>query len=72
MVCLASGRTTPLNIPLDGRASEIVLALVSLVSVLARNWFYSCAKVERVETGETVEIASVHAGFVQVAENMLG
>lgn len=47
-------------------------ALVSLVSVSARNWCYSCGKVERVETGEIVEIGNIHAGFMQVAEKMLG
>ncbi len=46
--------------------------LVSLVSVSARNWCYLCERIERVEKGETVEIANVHAGVMHVAENMLG
>ena len=46
-------------------------SVVSLVSVWGRNWCYLCGKVERVETGEIVEIASIHAGFMQVAENMV-
>jgi hypothetical protein len=45
---------------------------VSLVSVLVRNWCYSCERVEGVETGETVEIATVHAGFLDLAEKMVG
>src|SRR6266478_4345459 len=49
-----------------------VFCLVSLVSALGRNWCYSCGTVEGVETGETVEIATVHAGFMHVAENMVG
>lgn len=48
------------------------MALVSLVSVSARNWYYSCGKVERVETGETLEIASIQAVLMHVAENMVG
>jgi len=48
------------------------VGLVSLVSVPAQNWFYSCGTVERVETGEIVEIANIHAGFMHVAENMVG
>ena len=51
---------------------QIVVALVSLVSVLARESFYSCGRVEKVEIGETVEIASIHAGFVHLIENMVG
>jgi hypothetical protein len=31
-----------------------------------------CEKVERVETGEIVEIANVHALFMHVAEKMVG
>lgn len=46
-------------------------ALVSLVSFLGGNWCYSCGRVERVEKGDTVEIANTHVGFVHVAENML-
>ena len=56
----------------DGRDDEVVVALVSLVSVWARNWYYLCGIVERVAECETVEIASIHAVFTQVAENMLG
>ena len=46
--------------------------LVSLVSVWGRNWCYLCGTVERVEKDEIVEIANIHAVFIQVAENMLG
>ncbi len=46
--------------------------LVSLVSVSGRNWCYLCGRIERVETGETVEIASIDAVLMHVAENMLG
>ena len=46
--------------------------LVSLVSVSARNWCYLCGRIERVETGEIVEIAKVHAVFMQVVEKVLG
>ncbi len=52
--------------------SELETSLVSLVSAWGRNWCYSCGTVEGVETGETVEIATVHAGFMHVAENMVG
>jgi hypothetical protein len=45
---------------------------VSLVSVLGGNWCYLCGTVERVEKGEIVEIASIHAVFMHVAENMVG
>jgi hypothetical protein len=45
---------------------------VSLVSVAAGNWCYSCKTVERVERCETVEIAGTDVVFMQVAENMLG
>ncbi len=48
------------------------MALVSLVSVWGRNWFYSRGRIERVETDETVEIANIDAFFMQVAENMVG
>jgi hypothetical protein len=51
---------------------QIVVALVSLVSVLARESFYSCGRVEKVEIGETVEIANMHAVFVQLTEKMVG
>ena len=46
--------------------------LVSLVSVSGRNWCYLCGGIERVETGETVEIASIDAVCMQVAEKMVG
>jgi hypothetical protein len=42
------------------------------VSVLARNLTQTSETEEAVETGETVEIANVHNGFMHVAENMLG
>jgi uncharacterized protein (TIGR02611 family) len=45
---------------------------VSLVSVKGRNWCYLCGTVERVAECETVEIANVNAGFVHVAEKMVG
>jgi hypothetical protein len=45
-------------------------ALVSLVSVWGRNWCYLCGRIERVETGEIVEIANIHAVFMHVAEKM--
>ena len=62
----------PLEIGLNGLARGTVLALVSLVSVWGRNWCYSCGKVERVEIGEIVEIANLHAVFMHVAEKMVG
>jgi len=46
--------------------------LVSLVSAWARNWRYLCGRIERVETGEIAEIANIHAGFMHVAENIVG
>ena len=68
-----SGKITPLGqFLLEGQGCEVVMALVSLVSVSARNWCYLCERFERVEKGETVEIANVHAVFMQVAENMIG
>ncbi len=48
------------------------MALVSLVSVSARNWCYSCGRIERVETGEIIEIANIHAVFMHVAEKVVG
>jgi len=45
---------------------------VSLVSVLGGNCWYLCGTIERVETGEIVEIASIDAAFMYVAENMVG
>ena len=51
---------------------NVVVGLVSLVSVWGRNWFYSCGIVERVEKGEIVEIVSIHAVFMQAAEKMVG
>jgi hypothetical protein len=56
----------------EGCVALPVFCLVSLVSVSARNWCYLCERIERVEKGETVEIAGIHAVFMQVAENMLG
>ena len=49
-----------------------MFALVSLVSVSVRNSYYLCETVERVAEGETVEIASIHAVVIQVAEKMVG
>ena len=57
-------------VSLDGRVGEVVVALVSLVSAWGRNWRYLCGRIERVETGETVEIASIDAVCMQVAESM--
>ena len=48
------------------------LTAIALVSVSPRNWSYLCEKVERVEIGELVETANIHAGFMQVGENMVG
>jgi len=45
---------------------------VSLVSVLARNWYYLCETIEKVAVVETVEIANVHADITQVVEKMIG
>jgi hypothetical protein len=45
---------------------------VSLVSAWGRNWHYLCGRIERVETGELVETANIHAVFMHVAENMVG
>ncbi len=45
---------------------------MSLVSVWGQNWCYSCGIVERVETGETLEIANIHAVVMHVAEKMVG
>src|ERR1700730_13755199 len=47
-------------------------SLVSLVSAWRRNWHYLCGRIERVETGELVETANIHAVFMHVAENMAG
>ncbi len=51
---------------------EAALRLVSLVSVWGRNWCYSCGTVEGVEGCEIVEITSIDAVFMHVAENMIG
>ena len=52
--------------------SELETDLVSLVSVWGRNWCYLCGTVERVAECEIVEIANVHADFMQVTENAVG
>jgi hypothetical protein len=57
---------------LEVRAGEVVVGLVSLVSVWGRNWCYLCGTVERVAVCETVEIANIHPVLVHVAENMVG
>ncbi len=36
-----------------------------------QNGYYLCGRVERVEKGEIVEIASIDAVFAQVVENMV-
>ena len=48
-----------------------VFCLVSLVSVWGRNWRYLCGRIERVETGEIIEIANIDAVFMHVAEKMV-
>jgi hypothetical protein len=40
-------------------------------SVWGRNWYYLCGTVEKVAAGETVEIVSIHALFMDVAEKMV-
>jgi hypothetical protein len=40
--------------------------------VCGRNWCYLCGRIERIETGEIVEIASIDAVFMQVSENIIG
>jgi len=45
---------------------------VSLVSVWGRNWCYLCGTVEVVAECDIVEIANIHAVFMQVAEKMIG
>jgi hypothetical protein len=45
---------------------------VSLVSVWGRNWRYLCGRIERVETGEIVEIGNIHAVSLHVDEKMVG
>ena len=52
--------------------SKRCLALVSLVSVWGGNWCYLCERVECVAKSEIVEIVSIHAVLMHVAENMLG
>jgi hypothetical protein len=49
-----------------------VRAVVSLVSVAARNRCYLCGTLERVAECDSVEIANVHAVFMHAAENMIG
>ena len=49
-----------------------VFCLVSLVSVWDRNWCYLCGRIETIEECEIIEIASIHAVFMHVAENMVG
>jgi hypothetical protein len=46
--------------------------LVSLVSVWGRNWCYICGTIEKVAAVEILEIANIHAVFMQVTENMIG
>ena len=53
------------------RFATLNLGLVSLVSVCGRNWFYLCETVETVAECETVEITSIHAVFMHLAENMI-
>ncbi len=56
----------------NGRLIWDQASLVSLVSVWARNWCYSCETVELVAECDSVELVNIHAGFMQVGENMLG
>jgi hypothetical protein len=46
--------------------------LVSLVSAWGRNWHYLCGRIEKVETGDIVEIGNIHTVFAHLAENMIG
>ena len=48
-----------------------VFCLVSLVSAWGRNWRYLCGGIERVETGEIVEIGNIHAVVAHIAEKMV-
>jgi hypothetical protein len=57
--------------PQDWPALEHGMRYVIRWRALGGNWCYSCGRVERVEKGDTVEIANTHAGFVHVAENIL-
>jgi hypothetical protein len=45
---------------------------VSLVSVQGENWTQMAENIETIEIAEIVAIASIHAGYTHVAENMLG
>jgi hypothetical protein len=49
-----------------------VFCLVSLVSAWGGNWCYSCGTVDRVAECEAVDIASIDAVFMHVAEKMVG
>jgi hypothetical protein len=42
------------------------------VSVWGENWTQTAEIVEGVEKSGIIEIANIHAVFVQVAENMIG
>ena len=69
---MESAGTTGWAICRNGGATNLVFGLVSLVSVWAGNWCYSCERIERVKEGDIVEIASVHVVFTHVAEKMVG
>jgi hypothetical protein len=45
--------------------------MFALVSASARIWCYLCETVERVAECDMVEIANIHAGFLDVAENVV-
>ncbi len=46
--------------------------LVSLVSVWGKNWTQMVENIETIELAEKIEIANIHAVFMQVAEKMVG
>ena len=66
---MTSGRMEVESIPPKRIPKNI--ALVSLVSVYVGNWCYLCGTVERVEKGETLESANIHAVFMHVDEKVV-
>ncbi len=52
--------------------NEAYSGLVSLVSVLVRNWTQTAEIGEAVEKGEVIEGANIHAVFMHVAESVVG
>ena len=63
----SQGGSRPLGVRQDEEVGRVVSSSVS-----ARNWCYLCERIERVEKGEAVEIANVHAVLMHVVENMVG